>query len=117
MFIFDRERDRARAGEGQRERETQNPRQAPGSEPMSDAQPTEPPRRPRTIRFTRALAPGSTLQCVQMFENLWLLWGFYKNMGNFSEKKAPHLNDLHVLLEATSPPGTCMLAPVGKSVK
>ena len=54
------------SGEGQRERETQNPKQAPGSdlsaqsptrgsnsqtvrsrpEPKSDAQPTEPPRRP-----------------------------------------------------------------------
>ena len=70
MFIYfwqrERERDRAWAGEVQRERETQNPKQAPGSElsaqsptrgsnsrtarswpePKSDAQPTEPPRRP-----------------------------------------------------------------------
>ena len=35
LFIFETERDRARAGEGQRERETQNPKQAPGSEPSA----------------------------------------------------------------------------------
>ena len=66
LFIFETERDTAWTGEGQRERETQNRKQAPGSEPSaqsptrgsnsrtarswpepkSDAQPTEPPRRP-----------------------------------------------------------------------
>ena len=68
MFIYywETERDRAWTWEGQREEETQNLKQAPGSElsaqspmrrsnsqtarlwpePKSDAQPTEPPRRP-----------------------------------------------------------------------
>ena len=72
MFIFERERerDRTQSGEGQREGETKNPKQPPGSElsaqsptrgsnilavrsppePKSDAQPTEPPRRP-SMRF------------------------------------------------------------------
>ena len=72
MFIYfwHRERDRAWVGQGaERERETQNQKQAPGSElsaqsPMqgsnsqtarswpelkSNAQPTEPPRRPREV--------------------------------------------------------------------
>ena len=66
-----RDRDRAQAGEGQTERETQHRKQAPGSElsaqsptrgsnsrtvssrpePKSDAQPTEPPRRPIFFSF------------------------------------------------------------------
>ena len=66
LFIFETQKDRAWAGEGQRGRETQNPKQALGSElsaqspmrgsnsrtarswpePKSDAQLTEPPRRP-----------------------------------------------------------------------
>ena len=33
----DRQTDRVRAGEGQRERETQNPKQAPGSEPSAQS--------------------------------------------------------------------------------
>ena len=32
-----RERDRAQGGEGQRERETQNPKQAPSSEPSAQS--------------------------------------------------------------------------------
>ena len=77
MFTFDSVRDRAGVREGQRERETQNPKQAPGSElsaqsptwgsnsqstrswpePKSDAQPTEPPRRPviEFISWQRAI--------------------------------------------------------------
>ena len=71
LFIFETERDRAWVRKGQRERETQNRKQAPGSEPSaqspmwgsnsqtvrswsepkSDAQPTEPPRRPRIFVF------------------------------------------------------------------
>ena len=71
MFIFfERERETARvqAGDGQREKETQNPKQAPGSEPpaqsptwglcdhdqsqsQTKAQPTKPPRRPRANVF------------------------------------------------------------------
>ena len=36
LFIFEREREtEVRAGQGQRERETQNPKQAPGSEPSA----------------------------------------------------------------------------------
>ena len=66
IYLFLIDRDRVRAGEGQREGETQNPKQAPGSEPSaqsptwgsnsqtvrsgpelkSDAQQTEPPRCP-----------------------------------------------------------------------
>ena len=66
MYYWETERDRAWAWEGQREEETQNLKQAPGSqcsaqsptldsnpqtvkswpELKSDAQPTEPPRRP-----------------------------------------------------------------------
>ena len=39
VFIFEREteRDRVRVWEGQRERETQNPKQAPGSEPSAQS--------------------------------------------------------------------------------
>ena len=37
LFIFGTERDRAWTGEGQRERETQNPKQAPGSEPSAQS--------------------------------------------------------------------------------
>ena len=72
MFIYFWERGRqSRVGEGQRERETQNLKQAPGSElsaqsptrgsnsrtmrswpePKSDAQPTEPPRRPKMFIY------------------------------------------------------------------
>ena len=71
MFIYFWDRDRAWTREGQRQRETRNPKQAPGSErsaqsltrssnpqtarswpePKSDAQPSEPPRRPRTFLF------------------------------------------------------------------
>ena len=69
VYLCVRETDRVWVGEGQRERETQNRKQAPGSEPSaqssiwgsnsqmarpwpepkSDAQPTEPPRRPITF--------------------------------------------------------------------
>ena len=35
IYLFLRDRGRAGAGEEQRERETQNPRQAPGSEPSA----------------------------------------------------------------------------------
>ena len=35
VYLFLRERDRALAGKGQGERETQNPKQAPGSEPSA----------------------------------------------------------------------------------
>ena len=35
LIYFLRERGRERVGEGQREKETQNPKQAPGSEPLS----------------------------------------------------------------------------------
>ena len=65
-------------GGAERERETQNPKQAPGSElsaqgpmrgsnsrsvrscpePQSDAQPTEPPRRPRKWNFLRGESSG-----------------------------------------------------------
>ena len=38
-FILERETDRAPAGEGQRERETQDPKQAPGSEPSISTEP------------------------------------------------------------------------------
>ena len=73
MFIF--ERDRVWTGQGQRERETQNSKQASGSElsvqsptrgsntqtvrswpePKSDAQPTEPPRRPLAQNFCEGI--------------------------------------------------------------
>ena len=36
-YFWVTERDRARAGEGQGERETQNPKQAPGSEPSAQS--------------------------------------------------------------------------------
>ena len=35
--LFLKERDRVGLGEGQRERETQNPKQAPGSEPSAQS--------------------------------------------------------------------------------
>ena len=37
MFIFETEGDRAQVGEGKTEREIQNLKQAPGSEPETDA--------------------------------------------------------------------------------
>ena len=37
VYFCERQRERVRAGEGQRERETQNPRQAPGSEPSAQS--------------------------------------------------------------------------------
>ena len=37
VFIFERDRDRVQVEEGQRERETQNPKQAPGSEPSAQS--------------------------------------------------------------------------------
>ena len=69
MYLW--EIETAWVGEGQREWETQNPKQAPGSElsaqsplwglnpwtvrswpePKSATQPTEPPRRPKTLDF------------------------------------------------------------------
>ena len=77
MFIWEREREMS--GEGQRERETQNWKQAPGSELSaqssmqasnprtvrswselkSDAQPTEPPRRPWILVYLNVSLPQS----------------------------------------------------------
>ena len=49
MFIyFLRERDRAQVGEGRREKETENPKQAPGSEPSAQS-PTR-GSNPQTVR-------------------------------------------------------------------
>ena len=92
MFIYfwQRERDRAWAGKGQRERETQNPKQATGSElsaqsptrgsnsqttrswpePKSDAQPTEPPRRPRNTMIYST--QKEKVSCFQT--DLWGTW-------------------------------------------
>ena len=89
-FIFGTERDRAWTGEGQRERETQNRKQAPGSkpsaqsltrgsnsltvrswpEPKSEAQPTEPPRRPINGDSFNWGLPVMTCICTGL--SLWL---------------------------------------------
>ena len=86
MFIYFWRRDREQAGEGQRERETQNLNQAPGSElsvqslmqgsnsqavrswpePMSDAQATEPPRRPPPIRISENVHPLEKYHLVKL---------------------------------------------------
>ena len=85
MFIYfwDRDRQRHEQGKGPRERETLNPKQAPGSElsaksptrssnswtvrswpePKSEAQLTEPPRRPSSVTFISIYRESYKLPC------------------------------------------------------
>ena len=101
LFISETERDRAWTGEGQREWETQNPKQAPGSElsaqsPMwgsnsqtprswpelkSDAQPTEPPRRPNPL-FTFSL-PSRTSRIIRLKPAQWPVFSYVNSLFYF----------------------------------
>ena len=94
--LRERQTDRPRTGEGQRERETQNPKRAPGSElsaqsptrgsnpraarsrpePKWDAQPTEPPRRPKMdkifhVTHTAQCAAARVLFSPYRWKNGW----------------------------------------------
>ena len=103
MYFWDRERHRARTWEEQRERGTQNPKLATGSElsaqsptrgsnsrtvrswpePKSDAQSTEPPRRPNPntlwplvclfFLFIHLVINLPCINCIPLAENMLII--------------------------------------------
>ena len=121
IHFWETERDRVWEGEEQRERETQNVKQAPGSEPpaqsptqgsnpptarswpepKSDTEPTEPPRRPKILTFSKSgwWIYGKTLSfspwCFSYFKiSRRFLKTKMSNRGDRSMTKVPFFKDL-----------------------